>query len=156
MERIHEDTFISTHGGEFQRVIYSNTMHYEEHIVLVKGDISDPNEPVMVRMHALNEFEDVFCASHDPVVPRAMDMIAKEGRGVVVLLRSSNPHKISHQLGRQDQEPDRDAVLRRYGIGAQILLDLGVRNMVLLTNSPKPVIGLEGYGLTIVSHRAIE
>jgi 3,4-dihydroxy 2-butanone 4-phosphate synthase/GTP cyclohydrolase II len=81
-------------------------------------------------------------------------MVAEEGRGVVVLLREANPTSLSSRLAAEGEKPPQ--TIRDYGVGAQILLDLGVKNMILLTNSPKTVVGLEGYGLSILGHRPIK
>ncbi len=156
VSRVTETTIDSAHGGAFRMLVYANTVEYAEHIALVKGDISGPG-PVPVRMHALNVLTDVLGdhasrgAGGD--LHEAMRMIGAEGRGVVVLIREPRPTALSERVARQkDGAPP---ALRDYGVGAQILLDLGVREMVLLTNHPRAVVGLEGYGLSIVAHRPI-
>jgi 3,4-dihydroxy 2-butanone 4-phosphate synthase / GTP cyclohydrolase II len=91
-------------------------------------------------------------------VHKAMDIIGREGRGVIVLIRESKPDVISSRLKR-DEKPEQTGQQRliEYGIGAQILLDLGVREMVLLSNSPaRKIVGLEGYGLKVAGHRSLE
>jgi 3,4-dihydroxy 2-butanone 4-phosphate synthase/GTP cyclohydrolase II len=85
-----------------------------------------------------------------------MDIIGREGRGVVVLIRESRPDAISARLTEQGGGPGQQRLIE-YGIGAQILLDLGVREMVLLSNSPqRKIVGLEGYGLKVTGHRGLE
>jgi 3,4-dihydroxy 2-butanone 4-phosphate synthase/GTP cyclohydrolase II len=143
-------TVTSEYGGSWQMRIFTDTAGGGEHIVLSKGDLSSP-EPVLVRMHAMNPIEDVLGIhpgrSHQ--LHDAMCAIAAEGRGVVVLLRET-----SMKLDAGDRvSPHR---LRQYGIGAQILNALGLRELVLLTNSPSPrPVALDGYGLTITATRPI-
>ncbi|MBP7241534.1 MAG: 3,4-dihydroxy-2-butanone-4-phosphate synthase [Amaricoccus sp.] len=140
----------SEYGGAWQMRVFGDVTGGGEHIVLTKGDISSP-EPVLVRMHAVNPLEDLLGlhAGRTHQVRDAMLAVAAEGRGVVVVLRD-----MSTKLDVGDHvSPNR---LRQYGIGAQILNALGVRELVLLTNSPTPkVVGLDGYGLTIVGTRPI-
>jgi 3,4-dihydroxy 2-butanone 4-phosphate synthase/GTP cyclohydrolase II len=148
----------SHHGGRFKMMLYINTVEYAEHIALVKGDIGAPG-PVLVRMHAVNLLDDLLAVrgGKDDILSRSMELIAKEGRGVVVLIRESRSTYISDLLLRQDPRTETGPRrLKEYGVGAQILLDLGVRDMVLLTNSAsKTVVGLEGYGLRIVGTRVV-
>ncbi|MEM7191549.1 MAG: 3,4-dihydroxy-2-butanone-4-phosphate synthase [Pseudomonadota bacterium] len=142
-------------GGAFQARIYATTVDQVEHIALVKGDLST-QEPVLVRVHAVNTLDDMLSSSEDNQVRKAMEIIEDEGRGVVVLIRESRANAISARLLKQDADRNSQARLLDYGIGAQILCDLGVRNMTLLTNSPaRKIVGLEGYGLTVVGHRAL-
>jgi 3,4-dihydroxy 2-butanone 4-phosphate synthase/GTP cyclohydrolase II len=153
----------SLHGGQFRMYVYTNPIHHAEHVALVKGDIS-ADEPVMVRMHALSVVDDVLgCADTGKAgdLQNSMEMIGREGKGVVVLIREPHPTSLSERVSAQvaaarGDEPHPAGQLRDYGVGAQILLDLGVREMILLSNTPKTVIGLEGYGLTIVEQRPIE
>ncbi len=148
----------SRFGGRFQTYIYTNKIHYAEHIALVRGDISG-DEPVLVRMHALSVLDDVLGdrnSGRADELQASMELIAKEGRGVVVLLREPQPNGLSSVLkARLEGQAGSAPQLRDYGVGAQILLDLGVRSMILLSNRKKSIIGLEGYGLTVVGHRAI-
>ena len=148
----------SRFGGRFQMYVYVNKVAYAEHIALVRGDISG-DEPVLVRMHALSVLDDVLgdkSAGRDAELQASMDLIAKEGRGVIVLLREPMANSLTESvMARLEGHDNPTPALRDYGVGAQILLDLGVRNMVLLSNRKKSIIGLEGYGLTVVGHRAI-
>jgi 3,4-dihydroxy 2-butanone 4-phosphate synthase/GTP cyclohydrolase II len=141
----------SEFGGAWTLRIYTDETQGAEHIVLVKGDIAGP-EPVLVRMHAMDPLLDVVGAG-----PRgragefgdAMRLIAEEGRGVLVLLRD-----LTMKLNPGDEVSPQ--TLRQYGLGAQILSSLGISDMILLTNSPRPkVVGLEAYGLSIVGTRKI-
>ncbi|MFP5514447.1 MAG: 3,4-dihydroxy-2-butanone-4-phosphate synthase [Alphaproteobacteria bacterium] len=158
VEQVLAGTLDSRFGGRFQSYVYINKIQYAEHIALVRGDISG-DEPVLVRMHAQSVLDDVLGdrnSGRDADLHASMELIAKEGRGVVVLLREPNPNGLSTVLkARLEGQSSSAPELRDYGIGAQILLDLGVRKMVLLSNRKKPIIGLEGYGLTVVGHRAI-
>ena len=138
-------------GGDWDLKIYTDTTQGAEHIALVKGDVTT-GDPVLVRMHALDPMLDVVGAG-----PRgrrnefadAMQLIADEGRGVLVLLRDLHMKMVN------DDEVS-PQTLRQYGLGAQILSSLGLHEIELLTNSPKPkVVGLEAYGLSIVGTRKI-
>ena len=158
VERKLETVFESTYGGHFKMYIYVNTVAHVEHIALVKGDISTP-APVPVRMHALNVLDDVLgsrASGRGGVLQSAMAMIAEIGRGVVVLLREPLPTSLLDRirgLGENGGNPVPE--LRDYGVGAQILFDLGVREMILLSNTHRTIVGLDGYGLTVVGERPI-
>lgn len=140
----------SEYGGTWSMRVFGDVTGGGEHIVLTKGDISTP-EPVLVRMHAANPVEDMLALhpGRTHQLRDAMLAVAEEGRGVVVLLRD-----MAAKLDLGDHvSPHR---LRQYGIGAQILSALGLRELILLTNSPSPkVVGLEGYGLSIAATRPI-
>jgi 3,4-dihydroxy 2-butanone 4-phosphate synthase/GTP cyclohydrolase II len=151
-----ETPFTSQVGGDWTMKLYINTEEYAEHVVLVKGDISGP-EPVMVRMHALSVFNDLLEmeGGRSDLLSQSMEMIAEEGRGVVVLLRETETTVLSDILVRKGIDLNPPRRLREYGVGAQILLDLGIRQMINLSNTEKQVVGLDGYGLSIVETRAI-
>lgn len=157
LHRAIETEFESEKAGTFDMKVYINKIEYAEHIALVKGDISGP-EPVLVRMHAMNVFEDVLGkkGNRNHQLHQSMKVIEEEGRGVVVLIRDTHSTVVSDMLRGQnavvDDEPRR---LREYGVGAQILLDLGIHDMTLLSNTPTQIVGLEGYGLRVVGHRPI-
>jgi 3,4-dihydroxy 2-butanone 4-phosphate synthase/GTP cyclohydrolase II len=159
VERTVESDFVSEHGGAFKMAVYVNKIAYAEHLALWKGDISG-EAPVLVRMHAMNVLDDVLAdassgRAHE--LQRALAILGKEERGVLVLIREPMATSLSDKLRqKRGEEPQGGGELRDYGVGAQILLDLGVRNMILLSNSKKTVIGLEGYGLSIVDQRPIE
>ncbi|MEC9368852.1 MAG: 3,4-dihydroxy-2-butanone-4-phosphate synthase [Pseudomonadota bacterium] len=160
VQLVHEGKIDSAHGGEFAMRVYANKVAPAEHVALVKGDLSGP-DPVLVRMHACNTLTDLLGGGGDKegLLQRSMRTIAKQGRGVVVLIRETRPDAVSQHF-RTEPSKDRDHSgdrLVEYGIGAQILLDLGVRDMILLSNSPqRKIVGLEGYGLGIAGQRAIE
>ncbi|MDX1922182.1 MAG: 3,4-dihydroxy-2-butanone-4-phosphate synthase [Alphaproteobacteria bacterium] len=163
IEKRISQPFHSVFGGEFQMHVYVNKVSYAEHIALVKGDLSG-DAPVLVRMHAINVLEDVLGGDSDGKggeIQAAMQAIAKEGRGAIVLLREPQPSSLSQRLLAEqagEKPPEKmSGSLRDYGVGAQILLDLGIKKMILLTNSPKKlVVGLDGYGLSVEGHRAIK
>ncbi|MBI1239331.1 MAG: 3,4-dihydroxy-2-butanone-4-phosphate synthase [Alphaproteobacteria bacterium] len=158
IHRAVETDMESWRGGHWKLHVYINTLEYAEHVALVKGDISGP-EPVLVRMHAVNLFDDLLAVKggQDDILARSMDLVAKEGRGVIVLIRDTRATYVSDMLMRKEpasELPERR--LKEYGVGAQILLDLGVKDMVLLSNSQgRKVVALEGYGLNIVETRPV-
>ncbi|GIK96653.1 MAG: 3,4-dihydroxy-2-butanone-4-phosphate synthase [Alphaproteobacteria bacterium] len=158
VERALETPFDSRFGDGFRMVVYVNRVAYAEHIALVKGDLS-ASGPVPVRMHALNVLDDVLgdrASGKGGELQAAMRMIAREERGVVVLLREPLPTSLTDRVkARMGHAEETGGELRDYGIGAQILLDLGVRDMVLLSNTRRTIIGLEGYGLRVVGQRPI-
>ncbi|GEO82474.1 3,4-dihydroxy-2-butanone-4-phosphate synthase [Pararhodospirillum oryzae] len=152
-----ETPFTSVHGGDWRMVLYVSTVSYGEHVALVKGDLSGA-EPVLVRMHALNLLDDVLGdaeSGHDGLLHRAMEQISEAGRGVVVLIRESEPTALAERLRARLGEGPAGGRLVDYGVGAQILLDLGVTDMVLLSNTPKTIIALDGYGLKVVDQRPL-
>ncbi|MDE0810013.1 MAG: 3,4-dihydroxy-2-butanone-4-phosphate synthase, partial [Alphaproteobacteria bacterium] len=148
------------YGGDWRMIIYLNQVTYAEHIALIKGDITT-DAPVLVRMHALSVMEDVLGDQSGSrgggEIQTAMGTIAEEGRGVIVIIREPTPTALSdrvrNMLKAQAEGRRTENELRDYGIGAQILSDLGIRNMILLSNTRRTVVGLEGYGLTIVERR---
>ncbi|MBV8971529.1 MAG: 3,4-dihydroxy-2-butanone-4-phosphate synthase [Sphingomonadaceae bacterium] len=152
---VAETGFDSRHGGRWTAKTYANTAEYGEHIVLQKGHVV-PGVPTLVRMHTQSMFTDLFAEDDERSgqLGRAMDAIAAEGAGIIVVLRDGSPTAISEQMrarGKGEAVP----ALREYGIGAQILVDLGVSDMILLTNAHRTIVGLTGYGLTVVGERPI-
>ncbi|MBU6297563.1 MAG: 3,4-dihydroxy-2-butanone-4-phosphate synthase [Alphaproteobacteria bacterium] len=158
VKRAVETTFQSHNGGDWRMMVYINTVEYAEHIALVKGEVTTP-EPVLVRMHAINIVNDMLGSVHYPhdTLGEAMRIIAEAGRGVVVALRQAKPTFVSDLvLRRAEDDVDRRRV-KEYGVGAQILLDLGIKDMILLTDTPeKKVVALDGYGLNIVGTHGIK
>ena len=164
-------THLPTRYGEFELHLYTNTMDNKEHLALVRGTIDD-GEPVLVRVHSECLTGDTFgslrCDCKDQL-NAAMMMVEREGRGVVLYMRQEGRGiGLANKLRAYNlQDAGFDTVqanielgfrddLRDYGIGAQILADLGVRKMRLMTNNPKKVVGLKSYGLEIVERVPIE
>ncbi len=154
VRRVQQGATQHTEDGEWTLSVYANTLDYAEHLVLTKGDLTGP-QPAMVRMHAVDLVTDTLGGPHSSALRASMRMIAAEGRGAVVLIRDPRPTAVSERVSALTADTRPPPVLRDYGIGAQILLDLGVRDMILLSNTPRTLIGLEGYGLNIVEHRPI-
>lgn len=162
---VDETRIDSAFGGEFTMRVYRTTVEpAEEHIALIKGDISS-GDPVLVRVHACNTLSDLIGVNDEgysgSLLQKAMQAVADEGRGVVVLIRDVWPRAISDTLITSPKEARSDEAassrLLEVGIGSQILHDLGVRDMVLLSNSPqRRVVGLEGYGLRITDYRKFD
>ena len=143
-------------GGEFRTIVYRNTVELSEHMALVKGDPS-AGGPVLVRMHSFNMFDDIYSAEKTLELHRAMEMIAEEGRGVVVMIRSASKTFLSERVRKQaETKKDNAQLFKEYGVGAQILSDLGVREMILLSNTKLSIVGLEGLDLRILEQRAIK
>jgi 3,4-dihydroxy 2-butanone 4-phosphate synthase / GTP cyclohydrolase II len=149
--------FVSKIAGEFEATIYRSKIDGVEHIALVKGKI-DENSPTLVRMHHLNILNDCLDDANNPKTGsllKSLKKISKAGSGVLVLIRQPS-ELISNLFGEEkDEQKNKEKTLRNYGIGAQILSDIGVKNMILLTNSKKSVIGLEGYDIKICSYKKI-
>jgi 3,4-dihydroxy 2-butanone 4-phosphate synthase/GTP cyclohydrolase II len=165
VEKRAESRFHSRWGGDWRAISFYNKATKGETMALVKGHI-DPAKPTLVRMHALSLFDDVF--AHDTerqgLLEGAMRTIGEEGAGVVVLINRPAPdHASSAIRGLERQQPraeapgedDLPAEQRDYGVGAQILAELGVHDMILLTNTRHALVGLEGYDLSIVGERPI-
>ena len=156
VERSLESVLDSRYGGSWRMIVYLNKVTYAEHIALIKGDITG-EKPILVRMHSLNVMEDVLGDQSGSrgggELQSAMRHIADVGRGVVVVMREPTStalsEKIRGKIKTKIPEGGTENELRDYGVGAQILLDLGIKEMILLTNSEQTVIGLEGYGLSI-------
>lgn len=158
VERIVEGPF-ETHFGEGFRIhVYRDLVDQSEHVALVKGDVA-PGNDTLVRVHQVDLTADMLGlrSAHHDYVPKALRLLAAhEGPAVGVFLRDPDPRSLSHRIkgGRRDYA-DRQSQ-RDYGIGAQILRDLGVERMILLTSSTRKMAALEGFGLEIVGRQSIE
>jgi 3,4-dihydroxy 2-butanone 4-phosphate synthase/GTP cyclohydrolase II len=150
-------------GGDFQAVVYNTHVDPSEHLALIKGEIS-ANEDTLVRVHSKYIPGDVFgfeLLNTGAVIQRSMQMIAQEGKGVILYLQTEGkelrPSRMTYPTVGGKKKTDINpsfiyhADFREYGIGAQILRDLGVRKMRLLTNNRRNLVGLSGYGLEVTS-----
>ena len=156
VQRIEETELQSRHGGNFKMYVYANTVEYSEHIVLVKGEITD-DEPVLVRVHDFNPLNDLLgddASGEAGKLQAAMRIVSERGRGVIILIREPRQSRVS-DLVRARQGGKDTKGLRDYGVGAQILLDLGIREMILLHNTEWTIVGLDGYGLKVVGQQPI-
>ena len=151
VERVLETPFDSAYGGRFRMVIYRNVIDGTEHVVLTKGKIA-ADKPTLVRMHRVDMAADMLghVEARRDYVPKALQAIADhDGAGVAVFIRDSNPAWLSERYGQPEVSQTAN-VLRDYGVGAQILIDLGVRDMLLLSSSKTVLPGSGGYGLQIL------
>jgi 3,4-dihydroxy 2-butanone 4-phosphate synthase/GTP cyclohydrolase II len=156
IKRVLESEISSHHGGRFRMYVYANTVEYAEHIVLVKGEVAG-EEPVLVRVHDFNPLDDVLgdlASGREGKLQAAMRAIDERGKGVLIVIREARQTRVS-ELIKSRLAGAEQAGLRDYGVGAQILLDLGVRNMILLHNTKWTIVGLEGYGLKVVGQQPI-
>ena len=166
VKRIAESVF-PTEFGEFKIVIFENELDSEQHIALIRGEI-DPDAPVMVRVHTQSTMADVFYSLRTGgknKLKAALKKIEENGQGILVYLRQEEKaHNLVEEINAQGigrpaaktargntlSGPSSD--LRIYGIGAQMLRALGVHQIRLLTNRPKKIIGIHGYGITVIEH----
>ena len=153
VRRVQEGEVEQAIGGTWRAIVYESTAAPGEHLALVKGDVSS-DVPVLVRMHAASLFREIVSGRGLGDLHAAMRMIDAAGRGVVVLLRDPRPDALSIRLKRGATNAIAPEI-RDYGIGAQILDDLGVKRIIRLSNNPRPLIGLEGYGLQVLETRPL-
>jgi 3,4-dihydroxy 2-butanone 4-phosphate synthase/GTP cyclohydrolase II len=161
IEKRHEIRFESRWGGAWTAQTFYNRATGDETVALVKGRV-DASQPTLVRMHTLSLFADTFGEESDRslLLQRSMEMIAEHGTGVIVVINRPIPRLMSRAIairedGRAGGEPATEE-LRDYGVGAQILAELGVHDMILLSNTHHSLVALEGYGLSIVGERKID
>jgi 3,4-dihydroxy 2-butanone 4-phosphate synthase/GTP cyclohydrolase II len=161
------DAVLPTDFGEFSMIAYGSDLDGESHVALIQGDLSCSDEPVLVRMHTHCLAGDVFhassceCASY---VRASLQRIADEGRGALIYLhqnslgfsleniRDANKLQFHHEEKNLGSPENRRRIQREVGVGAQILLDLNLRRIRLLTDHPRRIAALEGYGIEIVAH----
>jgi 3,4-dihydroxy 2-butanone 4-phosphate synthase/GTP cyclohydrolase II len=161
IERIAEAKLPTQHAGELRSYIYRSLIHEGEHVALVKGDVQNSSAPVLTRVQAECTFSDVF-GGNQHGSKRSLDLalqaIGKRGTGVLVYLRRPALGVLGDQIDQQGEpvSPQPQQMMRDYGIGAQILRDLGVQKIELLTGSQKNLIGIRPFGLEIVSQVPLE
>ncbi len=160
IRRSVESNFPSQFGGDWRAIVYVDTISGVEHLALVMGNIAS-SEPIPVRMHAFNFLGDLLGATNqdknDIKLASAMKSISKIGKGAVVLLRDLSPTTIRDQLTSINNKTSKDSwKFKNYGAGAQILVDLGLTNIMLLSNNPKKPIALDSYGLKITGYQNLE
>ena len=145
VERIAEDTFESDYGGDWKMLTYRNTVDGSESYVLQKGEVKE-GEATLTRVHPISIFDDVLGkpGPRKRTLQRAMQAVGEHGSGIIVII-----------TGRPASGYGENEAQRNVGIGSQILADLGVEDMILLSNSQPNVVAIEGYGLNIVDHRPI-
>ncbi|UZW54723.1 3,4-dihydroxy-2-butanone-4-phosphate synthase [Sphingobium sp. JS3065] len=159
VERRAETSFNSQWGGDWKAISFFNKATQTEQLVLQKGHVC-PDEPTLVRMHQLSPLDDIYGATgpRNGLLAKSMQSIAQEGAGIIVVLVSQTPgdfvsRVLRHHAGQIDAGMDE---LRDYGVGAQILAELGVHDMILISNSHHSLIALDGYDLAVVGQRSIE
>ncbi|WP_293618356.1 3,4-dihydroxy-2-butanone-4-phosphate synthase [Ponticaulis sp.] len=160
LERRIDVPFESEHGSGFRAIVFKNTIDGAEHMALVHGKIS-PDEPVLTRVHRINFMNDVLGekTGRSNLVRNSMKMIAEADEpGVIILLNTMRKDSIAEGLGAASSGPvDHSRPLREYGVGAQIMKDLGIRKIIILTTSkPSKVAGIDGYGLSLEGWRMIK
>ena len=153
VKRVSESILESKFGGVWRIIIFKNIIDQSEHIALVKG-IINPNKTILVRVHALDLLSDVLgnqsTDRNGSELSSAMETIANKGDGIIILIRDLSPESLSKKISKSLKPSQKKHTnIRDYGVGAQILSDLGVKNMTVLSNNKANAIGLEGFGLKI-------
>ena len=161
VEKKTEIIFTSRWGGDWKAITFFNKATGDETMALVKGRI-DGSQPTLVRMHTLSMFYDIYgeVSERSELLHRSMEIIGEGGTGVIVVINRPMQGLMSRTIEiknsvRAGEEPPMEE-LRDYGVGAQILAELGVHDMVLLTNTHHTLVALEGYGLSIVGERRVD
>ncbi|WP_175701081.1 3,4-dihydroxy-2-butanone-4-phosphate synthase [Burkholderia ambifaria] len=155
VEAVEHGSFTEPNGRHWRIVVFRNRIDQVEHIAFVMGDLRGA-DPVLVRMHAMDTMNDVIGGHHLASLRGAARLLANENRGVIVVIRESRLTAVSERVRSMMHPKPAEPELRDYGIGAQILTELGVKNMILLSNHERTIVGLEGYGLNMVEQRKIE
>jgi 3,4-dihydroxy 2-butanone 4-phosphate synthase/GTP cyclohydrolase II len=158
VERVMDTPFESVHGGPFRLMLYRNTIEGHEHVALVHGKI-EPGKPTLVRMHQVDFAADLLghVEARQSYIPQALKAISEHsGAGVTVFIRDPDLHGLAERLAGVDKPVAVDRSIRNYGVGAQILLDLGVRDMIVMSSTRPNPAALEGYGLRIVGWRDMD
>ena len=153
--RVEQGTYMTAKGHQLRLVAYRSLVDHVEHVAFVMGDLSE-SAPTLVRMHAVDTINDIMGGTHLASLHGSMQAILEQKRGVIVLIREAQPTAISDRVRRIVQHSWGAPALRDYGIGAQILVDLGIKDMILLSNHERTIVGLEGYGLNVVEQRKIQ
>lgn len=158
VERIVTGTMRRRSGATFNMSVYVDTTTYAEHLAVWLGDVG-AHDPTLVRVHVLNVLDDVLgdvSSGKAGELDQVLDMIADAGCGVLVIIREPIATSLSDSIRGRHEGGDRPfGELRDYGVGAQILLDLGVSDMIVLSNTRRTIVGLDGYGLRVVEQRPI-
>jgi 3,4-dihydroxy 2-butanone 4-phosphate synthase/GTP cyclohydrolase II len=158
VERVMDTPFESVHGGPFRMMLYRNVVEGVEHVALVHGKV-ESDRPTLVRMHQVDFAADLLghVESRQDYVPRALRQIAGHaGAGVAVFLRDPELQGLAERLASVERPKAVERALRNYGVGAQILKDLGVRDMIVMSSTRPNPAALEGYGLRIVGWRDMD
>ncbi|HZV84958.1 MAG TPA: 3,4-dihydroxy-2-butanone-4-phosphate synthase [Brevundimonas sp.] len=158
VERVVDTPFESVHGGPFRLMLYRNIIEGAEHVALVHGKV-EPGKPTLVRMHQVDFAADLLghIEARQNYVPQALKAISQHsGAGVVVFLRDPDLHGLAERLVGVEKPAAVDRSIRNYGVGAQILLDLGVRDMIVMSSTRPNPAALDGYGLRIVGWRDMD
>jgi len=158
VERVMDTPFESVHGGPFRLMLYRNTIEGAEHVALVHGKV-EPGRPTLVRMHQVDFAADLLghVEARQAYIPQALKAISQHsGAGVTVFLRDPDLHGLAERLAGVEKPAAIDRSIRNYGVGAQILLDLGVRDMIVMSSTRPNPAALEGYGLRIVGWRDMD
>ena len=161
VEKRAEITFTSRWGGDWKAVTFFNKATGDETMALVKGRI-DPKGQTLVRMHTLSIFADIYgeASERSDILHRSMEIIGERGSGVIVVINRPMQRLMSKAIEVKSKvragDPSAIEELRDYGVGAQILAELGVHDMVLLTNTHHSLVALEGYGLSITGEQPID
>ncbi|MBC2664194.1 3,4-dihydroxy-2-butanone-4-phosphate synthase [Novosphingobium flavum] len=161
VERRAEIDFTSHFGGQWRAITFFNKATGDETVALMKGRV-EPDKPTLVRMHTLSVFHDTFgeVGDRENLLARSMEIIAEEGSGIIVAINRPMRGYVSRSIEMKaralagEETPVEE--LRDYGVGAQVLAELGIHDMVLLTNTHHSLVALEGYGLSIVGERRID